>query len=568
MQFERIRKNHKRKIIIGGLILICVISAITITTTRAKYKITQDIPLAKGTVNYNPDKTKPVITNVTTSVTKTEITVSVTASDNKEVTEYWYKIDNNEYIKDTPSTSTHKFTGLAAGSTHTIKVYVKDSSGNISEEVSKTVTTTSPTASEAILGNVTVNNGAPDFNKTSCTSGCGESTVGVYKANDNDGISYYFRGDVENNYVRFAGYWWRIIRINGDGSIRMIHYGSTIDKVTYYANNKIYNSLTYSPTYLGFKNNKPGFGSNIVESSERNDSYNIMTTNYSSSYYSKGYNYDRETGKFTLDQSEGNMISGKWSDIHDQVLNEGYIYTFTSSNPSFSSERIQKVTGYTPVTETGVYYYKKYVYMGYVSTSYENAVENVEESNALKELNIWYEENIKNQQDSNGNLLSKYLTDNIFCNDREINSGDGFNSFTKQTYYKSNSRVNTKSPSLICTQDNDKFTVSNDIGNGELTNPIGLITLDEALLAGTYTGNYSNKLFYLSYGSRTFFTMSPYYYDYNNGAVLYIVSSNGSLSSTYVQNSSMLRPVINLKANTKIVSGNGTPDSPFEITLG
>jgi len=173
------------------------------------------------------DKEKPVINNVTTSVTKTEITVSVTASDNKEVTEYWYKIDNNEYIKDTPSTGTHKFTGLAAGSTHTIKVYVKDSSGNISEEVSKTVTTTSPTASEAILGNVTVNNGAPDFNKTSCTSGCGESTVGVYKANDNDGISYYFRGDVENNYVRFAGYWWRIIRINGDGSIRIIYDGTS-----------------------------------------------------------------------------------------------------------------------------------------------------------------------------------------------------------------------------------------------------------------------------------------------------------------------------------------------------
>ena len=217
------------------------------------------------------DKEKPVINNVTTSVTKTEITVSVTASDNKEVTEYWYKIDNNEYIKDTPSTSTYKFTGLAAGSTHTIKVYVKDSSGNISEEVSKTVTTTSPTASEAILGNVTVNNGAPDFNKTSCTSGCGESTVGVYKANDNDGISYYFRGDVENNYVRFAGYWWRIIRINGDGSIRLIYDGTSahangtnttdsiaVEKVKWshkdaYWNSSTDNAYTKDNMYVGFK---------------------------------------------------------------------------------------------------------------------------------------------------------------------------------------------------------------------------------------------------------------------------------------------------------------------------
>ena len=52
MQFERIRKNHKRKIIIGGLIIVCVISAITITTTRAKYKVTQNLKLAEGTVNY------------------------------------------------------------------------------------------------------------------------------------------------------------------------------------------------------------------------------------------------------------------------------------------------------------------------------------------------------------------------------------------------------------------------------------------------------------------------------------------------------------------------------------
>ena len=104
MQFERIRKNHKRKIIIGGLILVCVISAITITTTRAKYKITQDIPLARGTVNYNPDKTKPVITNVTTSVTKIEINVTVTASDNVGVTEYWYSIDNGAFQKGTSNT--------------------------------------------------------------------------------------------------------------------------------------------------------------------------------------------------------------------------------------------------------------------------------------------------------------------------------------------------------------------------------------------------------------------------------------------------------------------------------
>ena len=47
----------------------------------------------------------------------------------------------------------------------------------------------------------------------------------VCSAPDDYGTSYYFRGNVTNNYVKFAGFYWRILRINGDGSIRMIYAG-------------------------------------------------------------------------------------------------------------------------------------------------------------------------------------------------------------------------------------------------------------------------------------------------------------------------------------------------------
>ena len=47
----------------------------------------------------------------------------------------------------------------------------------------------------------------------------------VCTAPDDYGTSYYFRGTVENNWVKFAGFYWRILRINGDGSIRMIYAG-------------------------------------------------------------------------------------------------------------------------------------------------------------------------------------------------------------------------------------------------------------------------------------------------------------------------------------------------------
>ena len=74
----------------------------------------------------------------------------------------------------------------------------------------------------------------PDFTTVSGNSGeddngntgLGDGTNGVYEAEDDLGTSYYFRGNVDNNYVYFAKNWWQIIRINGDGTIRMIYVDS------------------------------------------------------------------------------------------------------------------------------------------------------------------------------------------------------------------------------------------------------------------------------------------------------------------------------------------------------
>ena len=67
----------------------------------------------------------------------------------------------------------------------------------------------------------------PNFDNTSCSEGCDEATVGIYSMEDDLGTSYYFRGDVTNNYVKFGNVYWRIIRINGDGTVRMIYDGTT-----------------------------------------------------------------------------------------------------------------------------------------------------------------------------------------------------------------------------------------------------------------------------------------------------------------------------------------------------
>lgn len=45
---------------------------------------------------------------------------------------------------------------------------------------------------------------------------------GLIKSSDDIGVSYYFRGNVSNNYVSFGDMLWRIVRINGDGTVRLV----------------------------------------------------------------------------------------------------------------------------------------------------------------------------------------------------------------------------------------------------------------------------------------------------------------------------------------------------------
>ncbi len=67
---------------------------------------------------------------------------------------------------------------------------------------------------------------APNFNLTATTN------EGMFAAEDDYGTSYYFRGAVDNNWVKCGkiggnDIWWRIVRINGDNSVRLIYSGTS-----------------------------------------------------------------------------------------------------------------------------------------------------------------------------------------------------------------------------------------------------------------------------------------------------------------------------------------------------
>jgi hypothetical protein len=56
-----------------------------------------------------------------------------------------------------------------------------------------------------------------------------EASSGMWNTPDDYGTSYYYRGIVTDNNVIFRGYCWKVIRINGNGTTRMIYNGIPTD---------------------------------------------------------------------------------------------------------------------------------------------------------------------------------------------------------------------------------------------------------------------------------------------------------------------------------------------------
>ena len=380
-----------------------------------------------------------------------------------------------------------------------------------------------------------------------------DSEIGLYATNDDEGTSYFYRGAVENNYLSFAGFIWRIIRINGNGSTRLIYSGTSTNatgNATSIGTSQ-FNSKYFDPTYVGYK---------YHENFQLKDDLTLVKyTNISNNniyYYSDSYNFNEQTKKFTLN---GNKISGTWESINQEAV-ASYPYTCLSTNANGSCDFLLRLKGYNSPTSA------KVNYITYSSVDYPSLLNNTNDSTIKGKIDSWYVENIQNKQDSDGVSYSSYLSDEIFCNDRSLSSGDGY-SISKTTIFSPYYRVlNQKKPSLFCTQQADKFTVSTEKGNGALTYPVGLITIDEAAFAG---GVYlsANSKYYL-YTGQTYWTMSPATFASSHAyASVWCVRLTGYLSALWFTTSVGVRPVVNLSSDILITGGDGMKNNPYTVAL-
>jgi len=297
---------------------------------------------------------------------------------------------------------------------------------------------------------------------------------GIFEMKDDYGTSYFFRGAVENNYVKFAGYYWRIIRINGDGSLRIMYDGTQ--------------------AYANGTDNEDRF----IKTDQK---------------YNTGYN----DAKYL-----------------------GWMY-----GPEGTA----------------------------ASTSKEEAQTNAIDSTIKEVVDAWYKTNIADKG------YGSAVSDTLFCNDRSapgiaITDADwdtGLGYGTQYTAYGAYARMRLfrgdsgVTPTFKCPQKNDAFTVDDtNTGNGALTYPVGLITLDEIVIAGSGKFGTGSTNYYLNRGENyKDWLFSPY--GFYSGNSYEFIHTSGFFAYTYVGNAGAVTPVINLSAEyIKTLSGSGIMTDPYQ----
>ena len=365
---------------------------------------------------------------------------------------------------------------------------------------------------ETILAN---NGGAASMTTLTSTDFATATTASdkeMYKAQDDLGTSYYFRGAVDNNWVKYGKYtkdayivmdrkynyslvdscngfnfctklaskgddmYWRIIRINGDNSIRMIYTGTTAPD----SNTKV-----------------------------------VMTER----------TYISDLLQYTVTSAGASKFNQK-SDSAEYV---GYMYTIGEQHGTSQSSDIKTYldnwyANYTDLNKTGT--------------------------------------KITDQIYCNDRTAS---TSNVSYSTANYTTLTSWNSKGTLYFYGANGRINKdNNPMLTCAVDSDRFTVNkiNGKGNSALTYPIGLITIDEVEMAGN-NFNESVKSHYLYTGAH-YWTGTPAAFDGDFSFEYSAMDDSGfSMSDAGIRFAA--RGVVSLSSESKLL-GSGTYNDVYIVS--
>ena len=396
---------------------------------------------------------------------------------------------------------------------------------------------------------VTSDSGVNFLEPSSETNGNGKYIFAPTKEDTNPII--YYRGMVEDNNILFANYCWKILRTTENGGIKIVYNGVSTDGkcLSEGIDTQIASNVKYNASYSNLKS----FGYSVTSTSGRTMKYKQDSNVANGTIYSNDVTY--EDGKYILN-NDRYIKDGGFSNDRDTVLTTHHYTCFKTDD--------------TGCTSVNYIYMTRGTVQHYVVLSGGEKIEDVIDKEITNEPNT-NKSDIRNVVDnwyqSNMTEYSNYLDDAVWCNDRSLYTLGGWEKNgdpTVKLTFNTNYRVSTLGkPSLTCSNKNDKFTIDEANGNGSLEYPIGLLTLDEANLAGFAW--YIDSETYLSNGN-VWWTMSPSLQSANYMYVGVVHSMTDNVHTAYNGGSSGgVRPAVVLKKIVKIKDGDGTKNNPFTI---
>ena len=359
------------------------------------------------------------------------------------------------------------------------------------------------------------------------------------------GFTWY---ELKNN-VKFGDYYWKIIRIDDNGDVRLLYNGNATNARG--TNARVGTSPYRSGrngdnTYVGYMQAstpaeyKQGVSGNRGGWSESNSTTLKM---------SKTYTFNKTTGEFTL----GTTVNGSYTDAFKNY------YLCEGGNNTTCAYLFQIVA--TEKTSANVNKLKTIkVVNSYFTTSKKQAASNEIDSN----IKI-YNENWYTNTSNLSTLASKISSNSGYCNDRLTTQTKDGGIGSKETTFDSAYRVNTlKKPSYKCTNEsNDLFTLSsNTYGNKKLSAPVGLVTADELAYAGSLYYNYNFQVY--THSGYWYWTLSPSFFS-NGLSLSSTLNYTGAFGGSGSYSGGGVRSVVSLNSAALVSTGSGTLADPYII---
>ena len=350
---------------------------------------------------------------------------------------------------------------------------------------------------------------------------------------------YYYKGNVQNNNVLFAGFCWKIVRTTETGGVKIVYNGvqkngscNNTGADSQIGTSK-FNEKYNSPAYVGYMHN-------IVYPYSREVMFDYDNEDI---VFGNSFTYNSNNGTYTLIDTK---TVATWDSGYNTINNNHYtcMTTDTSCSSIYYVYYTDSTSAYHITLTNG-----KSVNDALNEMLYANDV-NKNDSTIKAYIDSWYENNIKGKYEDK-------LEDTVFCNDRSMSneSSNGWNpnggSTSTSLQFKND---DTSNKSLVCTNETDRFSISNP--KAYLKYPIGLLSVPELSLAG-YGGSHC----------------------FNNGQIVWLASPGGfngvnayvggvdtsGWSYGDVSISRGVRPSVSLKPKTYFSSGDGSFTNPFVI---